>query len=641
MPWNDNLQPGTPVHAIAASLHNRIRVLAGPGAGKSFAMKRRVARILEVENVPPARVLAVTFTRVAAEDLHRKLSSLHVPGADELNGRTLHSLAMAILTRQHVLAGLGRIPRPLNEFELQPLLADLSNAHGNKHARRRLIRAYGAAWARLQTQQPGFARTLKEQVFVNDLVAWLTFHEAMLVDEIIPHLFQYLRNNPGAPEHGNFSHVLIDEYQDLNRVEQDVLQYLGQQASICIIGDDDQSIYSFKHAHPDGIRQWHTIHPTDDHQIGECRRCPTTIVQMANALIAHNMNRIANRAMTPRTANGPGEIAIRQYYTVGAESTAVVAKILSLIQAGVQPEEIIVLAQRETFATPIFERLRAANIPAKSYYAEAELNTPEAQERFAILKLLLNNDDKVALRWLLGCKHASWHSTQYKKLTQRAQQNGMSVWDTLIETAAGAIKVPNTKQILTRFEEIHAELASLGAIANVDQFVQAWLPVNPQTQLLSESVARIQQVVQTIEELYGALYTTLTQPEIPLEVADVRIMSLHKSKGLSSPYVFIVGCVEGLLPSGTDRTLSPAEQMEKLQEDRRLFYVGITRVKADLPNRAGYLAITYAQTMDVAAAHRSQIKPAQVAYDAAYLQASRFIGEMAPHAPATQLNIPL
>jgi len=83
MPWNDNLPHGSAAYAIAASVHRRIRVLAGPGAGKSFAMKRRVARILEVENIEPGRVLAVTFTRVAAEDLHRELQSLGVPGADD------------------------------------------------------------------------------------------------------------------------------------------------------------------------------------------------------------------------------------------------------------------------------------------------------------------------------------------------------------------------------------------------------------------------------------------------------------------------------------------------------------------------------------------------------------------------------
>jgi DNA helicase II / ATP-dependent DNA helicase PcrA len=190
MPWDDNMPVGSPAYRVAASVHPRIRVLAGPGTGKSFAMKRRVARILEKERVDPVAVLAVTFTRVAAEDLHRELVSLRVPGATELNGRTLHSLAMSILMRQHALDALGRVPRPLNEFELEPLLADLSTSHGDKHQRRRLMRAYGAAWARLQTQEPGYARAPADQAFVEELVEWLDFHEAMLIDEIITHLYQ-------------------------------------------------------------------------------------------------------------------------------------------------------------------------------------------------------------------------------------------------------------------------------------------------------------------------------------------------------------------------------------------------------------------------------------------------------------------
>ena len=391
MPWDDNLRPGSAAYRVAVSVHRRIRVLAGPGAGKSFAMKRRVARILELEQIDPVAILPVTFTRVAAEDLHRELVSLGVPGATELHGRTLHSLAMSILMRRHVLTALGRVPRPLNEFEMEPLLADLSSIHGNKHERRRLIRAYGAAWARLQTQLPGYARTAAEQAFVDELVSWLITHEAMLIDELIPHLYQYLHNNPGAPERAEFAHVLIDEYQDLNRAEQDVLGYLGAQGSICIVGDDDQSIYSFKHAHPEGIRQWHTLHPTDDHAIDECRRCPTTIVRMANALIAHNADRIAGRQMRERASNGPGEVVIRQYRTAANEVDAVVTKITTLIQNGVEPSEIIVLAQRATFAAPIFDQLKGHNIPTKSYYAEAALDTVGAQERFALLKLLLGS----------------------------------------------------------------------------------------------------------------------------------------------------------------------------------------------------------------------------------------------------------
>jgi len=640
MAWNDDLAPGTAAHDIAVSAHARIRVLAGPGAGKSFAMKRRVARLLEVDGIDAARILAVTFTRVAAEDLHRELVSLQVPGAGQLQGRTLHSVAISILMRNHVLAVLGRVPRPLNEYELEPLLADLSASHGNKYERKRLIRAYGAAWARLQTEEPGFARTPQDQAFADELVDWLTWHEAMLMDEIVPHLFQYLKANPGAPEHTEYSHLLIDEYQDLNRAEQDSLHYLGANGAICIIGDDDQSIYSFRHAHPHGIREWATLHTAEERSIGECWRCPTTVVAMANALIARNTSRLGT-TITPRASNGPGEVVVRQYPTAADEAHAVATKIAALIAAGVQPGEIIVLAQRQAFATPIFKKLREEGIPAKSYYAETELDTIEAQKRFALLKLLLTRSDRVALRWLLGQGHASWFTKPYRAVTLRAKADGTSPFQTLEALATGTIKIPYTNGLVSRFNEIRSELAALEAAPDLDQFLATWLPTNPETALLADTVARCRGEATTPQELYDVLYEAITQPEVPLEVAEVRIMSLHKSKGLSSPYVFIVGCVEGLHPAQPDPGMTAVERLAKLEEDRRLFYVGITRVKAKLPERAGYLGLSYPQRMLAAEAYASQIQPVRTAGGIAHLQPSRFLAEMAPHIPPARFDIPL
>jgi DNA helicase II / ATP-dependent DNA helicase PcrA len=118
MAWDAGFDKAGVAYAIAADKTNRIRVIAGPGTGKSYAMKRRVARLLE-EKVLPKEMLAVTFTRVAAEDLHRELQKLGVPGCDNLEGQTLHSLAMRILARQHVLHSVGRTPRPLNTFEME------------------------------------------------------------------------------------------------------------------------------------------------------------------------------------------------------------------------------------------------------------------------------------------------------------------------------------------------------------------------------------------------------------------------------------------------------------------------------------------------------------------------------------------
>lgn len=291
MAWDTNLDPQSPAYQIAADNSRYIRVLAGPGTGKSFALKRRVARLLE-GGVAPTRILPVTFTKVAAEDLHRELINMGVPGCEQIRGSTLHSLGMRVLSIQNVLAVTGRVARPLNRFEMEPLLYDLPNSFGKKRAREKRIRAYEAAWARLQHDQPGFAQAAADVDFQNVLVAWLLFHKGMLIGEIIPELYRYLRNNPAAPERSLYDHVLVDEYQDLNKAEQAVVDLLSTNAALCVVGDDDQSLYSFKHAHPEGIRRFPQTHlDCAEHALLDCYRCPTGVVAIANALIGHNVDR--------------------------------------------------------------------------------------------------------------------------------------------------------------------------------------------------------------------------------------------------------------------------------------------------------------------------------------------------------------
>ena len=402
MAWSDGLSPGSPSYLIASSSNTRIRVVSGPGTGKSFAMKRRVARLLEA-GIEPRTILPVTFTRVAAEDLHRELTGMGVPGCDELQGVTLHSLGMRILMRNHVLAVTGRTARPLNDFELEPLLCDLMNENRGKRQTKSLKQAYEANWARLQHEQPGYIADPEDAAFADELESWLLFHEAMLIGEIIPQLYEYLRSNPAARERSEFEHILVDEFQDLNKAEQGVIELLADNASVCIVGDDDQSIYSFKHAHPDGIRDWVIGNPqADDVQLMECHRCPTQIVEMANSLISCNQLRHAPRSLVPIPANGNGDVTILQFHNLSAEVDGVADRIAAMIDAGTPPGDILVLAQRSAIGTPIYENLQERGVPVTSYYAEAELDALEAQRRFSLLKLFVSREDRVALRWLVG-----------------------------------------------------------------------------------------------------------------------------------------------------------------------------------------------------------------------------------------------
>ncbi|WP_246226028.1 ATP-dependent helicase [Chelativorans xinjiangense] len=644
MPWSDRLAIGSPAHQIASSTNPRVRVVAGPGTGKSFAMKRRVARLLE-QGVEPAVILPVTFTRVAAEDLHRELVSMDVEGSDGLTGVTLHSLAMRMLMRNHVLGATGRVPRPLNDFELEPLICDLMAAHGGKKAVKKFKQAYEAAWSRLQHEQPGYVLNAEDAAFQQDLLGWLRFHRAMLIGEVIPQLYQYLRNNPAAQERSEFQHILVDEYQDLNRAEQSVVELLSDQAHVCIVGDDDQSIYSFKHAHPDGIREWLVVNASaDDLGLDDCRRCPTRVVQMANSLIGHNQIRPVPRALVTMPANGPGDVRIIQYPSLANEVNGVANIIAGMVANGTPPGDILVLAQRGVIGTPIYEALVARHIPVRSYYAEAELDAPEARRAFAKLKLLINRDDRVALRWLVGIDGNNWHAAGYRRVRQHCEASGLTPWQALEQIAAGNPALPHTGGIVVAFNNLVAELNALEALPDLAAIVNTLFP---QGQLATRDIRQLSldilaemDMEDDVEgedvrsEFLARLQEAINQPEIPSEIQDVRIMSLHKSKGLSAPVTIIAGCIQGLLPKQPDNALPAVQQALEMEEQRRLFYVGITRVKA-APNvgSPGTLILTYSQTMPVASALGAGIAPAQMQYGLASLHASQFIAELGPAAP--------
>ena len=598
-------------------------------------MKRRVARLLE-SGVAPKEILAVTFTRVAAEDLHRELQKLGVPGCEELEGQTLHSLAMRILSRKHVLEAVGRVPRPLNTFETRAMICDLAGRNGGKRKVKKAIQGYTAAWAQSQGDEPGFAKDSVEQNFQADLLDWLDFHQGMLIGELIPYLVRYLKDNPAAAEHKEFKHLLVDEFQDLNKAEQTAIAYLGGSAEVCIVGDDDQSIYSFKNAHPDGIREWKDLHPScADLEMADCHRCPTTVVEMANALIAVNKNRTP-RALNALAGKGPGEVAIVQVPYLHHEAEWIKNKIAGLLATGVHPSEIIVLVQRAVAGKPILQALREAKIPAKSYYEENQLDSEAAQTRFALYKLFLNNEDRVALRYLLGSDVDDFRCNSYTRIRKHCEASGDSPWQAMIKLSEGELAIRHTKPLVARFKVLTDALDELAAVKDdVQAFIDKLLPDGEAELAELRALASAQmEGADTPADLLAGMMQEITQPDIPPTVEEIRLMSLHKSKGLSSPYVFVAGCVEGILPPAPDPDWSKNEKDAALEEARRLFYVGITRVKADPFNgRAGSLFLSYPQKMTVKDAYGSNIAFQTKSGALANLLPSRFLNELGPAAP--------
>ena len=275
-------------------------------------------------------------------------------------------------------------------------------------------------------------------------------------------------------------------------------------------------------------------------------------------------------------------------------------------------------------------------MPTRSYYAESELDAEEAQARFATLKLYVDREDRVALRWQLGLGSGDWRTNSYQRLRAYCENIGISPWNALEQLASGVIAMPHTKSLVERFEAMRAELGRLEVLPGLADVIDDLLPENDEgvRDLRALALQTLEEVGNDCEKFLSELTSSIAKPEVPTEVTDVRIMSLHKSKGLSSPVTIMAGCVQGLLPRMPDSDLPIAEQRAQMEEQRRLFYVGITRVKA-MPHegKPGRLVLTYSRQMPVADALKAGIQPAGTRYGNAHLVASRFIAELGPTAP--------
>jgi superfamily I DNA/RNA helicase len=205
----------------------------------------------------------------------------------------------------------------------------------------------------------------------------------------------------------------------------------------------------------------------------------------------------------------------------------------------------------------------------------------------------------------------------------------------MVQVERGEISIAHTRHLIERFREIRSTVAELSRPDTVEEFVAQWLPDGLEG--IDEFRSLVLDLVpgtQNPSELLNRLIEVVSTPEIPPDVTQVRIMSLHKSKGLSSPVVVIAGCIEGLLPAAADPELSLEEQDAALEEQRRLFYVGLTRVKSEpRTNRPGVLLLTCSRRMSFADSMQSGIRPAQAGLGDVTLHTSRFIQELGPTAP--------
>lgn len=633
--WNDGLT-GTALD-IAQSDRSPLRVVAGPGTGKSFALMRRVARLLHFSNEPES-IFLCSFTRTAAADLAKSIAEIETDGVEDIRTSTLHSYCFEVLTKNDVLGKTLRVPRPLLDMEIRFLLEDLKSAlFGTVKECKKKLHAFNSAWARLQHEQPGWCSDTTDMDFRDKLMAWLRYHRCMLIGEVVPEMLKYLKNNPASLHRGKFKHVLVDEYQDLNKAEQVLLDLIAEKATYSIIGDDDQSIYSFKHAHPEGIIGFPDRYTgTHSEVMSECRRCPKRVVSMANALIRHNKIR-SPRQLKPVDANPDGEIHIVQWLSMVEEARGIAKFIVKKIELGeLTAGQVLVLSPRREFGYEIRDELIARNVPAHSFFTEeifegdvTKKGDCLASEAYSALCLLADPNDIPALRVWIGLGAADLKRPAWDAMRAYCEGGTETPRQALEKMEAGELDLQINKtsqnRLVQRYKQLKDRHAAVSGLVGKELF-KAMFPAD------NKAFESLQALVDTIKDnwdikkVFEAVSAFISQPEMPTNTDYVRVMSLHKSKGLTADCVIVTGCIEGVLPK-IDPDISIVDQERYREEQRRLMYVAITRTKRILMLSTVFsVPRALALSMNISTGGGKGIDVAT--------QTSQFIDELGPKAPA-------
>jgi superfamily I DNA/RNA helicase len=459
----------------------------------------------------------------------------------------------------------------------------------------------------------------------------------MLIGELIPQAVQYLRDNPESPDRRTFEHILVDEYQDLNRAEQVILDLLAGDRATTIVGDEDQSIYSFKFAHPEGIAEFPATHPgTHDEDLLECRRCPRLVVNMANCLIQNNTGR-SRRVLRASESCCEGEVIVVQWSDMQSEAGGVARVVNERVHRGeVEPGRVLILAPRRQLGYAVRDALKEHGTPAHSFFNEEafdgrphDIEASRSQQAFTLLTLLANPEDVVALRCWCGFGNSSLRAGAWCRLREYCVANHMASHEALRLLAAGQIRISYARDLGPRFAQLQEQLITLAGVRG-QGLIDALFPENEEWaetfRLASPSDDDGTQ--RGPQELLEALRTRIIQPELPTDVEYVRVMSLHKSKGLTADMVIIMGCIRGMIPAVIPEDLPGPEQVRFVDEQRRLFFVALTRTRR-------ILVLSSFAYVPRDLAHRMRVPVRAGTPSDALTYASRFLEELGRCRPAT------
>ena len=595
-------------------------VLAGAGSGKTRVLTHRIGWLNQVFDTPLYRILAVTFTNKAAAEMRTRIAALLPDGARGMWVGTFHGIAHRLL-RLHwqdavlpesfqVLDAddqLRMIKRVVTDLQLDDTrfppkqLVWWINAQKDAGRRPAAIQiAMGDAYTRAQLQvYEEYEIRCQRSGLVDFAEILLRAHETLLKT---PALLEHYRQR--------FSQILVDEFQDTNNVQYAFIRLLaGERGQVFVVGDDDQSIYGWRGAQVGNMQKFLDDYPgARTIRLEQNYRSTGNILAAANAVIAHNPERLGKKLWTDDRDG-----ALIELYTAFNEvdeARYVVAQIQQLIQHGHSASECAVLYRNNAQSRAIEEQLLSNALPYRVYGGQRFFERMEIKDAMAYLRLVSNPDDDAAFERAVNTPPRGIGDRTLDELRRMARDSALSLWRASTFIRESSALNGRAKNALAAFQELVDSIRnSRDGIELYELFdiilEQSGLRLHYGKESKGELDSRVdnldewvsvasrfsRRIVPDEEESTSELsaflaYAALEAGEGQVEegVDGVQLMTLHSAKGLEFPFVFLVGVEEGLFPSA--RSLDEANRLE---EERRLAYVGITRAREKL-------TLTYAET---------------------------------------------
>ena len=611
-------------NAVSAPPINML-VLAGAGSGKTRVLVHRIAWIVQTEGISPYGILSVTFTNKAAAEMRQRIEDLLDIPAQGMWVGTFHGIALRVLRAHHAELDLPRTFQVIDSDDQLRMVKrvmrelELDDAKWPPKQAQWYINGKKDAGLRPKSIEPGYDPMEK---------TWLRVYEAYevvcrgagLVDfaELLLRAHELWLNRPDILDHyrKRFKHILVDEFQDTNEIQYAWLRLLaGETGKMFIVGDDDQSIYGWRGAKIENIHKFQRDFPDVKlHKLEQNYRSTGTILQAANTLIRFNADRLGKELWT---AGEDGEL-IKYYSAFNEQDEArfVVETVEQWVEQGNLRRDSAILYRSNAQSRILEEALLMRGIPYRVYGGMRFFDRQEIKDALAYLRLIANRKDDAAFDRIINVPTRGIGGRTVQLIREKANEKRLSYWDAAADIVATKSLPARALNAVQGFVERVCLLEQGMAESDIGDMLQN---IIDQTGLIEHykkdrgerGRARIENLAELVgaarqfeaedasvwnidepeeadnasgEEATDALanflaYTSLESGESQAGPGDdcVQMMTLHTAKGLEFPLVFLVGMEEGLFPH--ERSM---DDSAKLEEERRLAYVGITRAKQHL-----------------------------------------------------------